>query len=163
MNRFIRIPAVIFCFIISTAVFSQHAVMNSDDADKAGLSDNALAATYKQAVFPDTAKAVFKTREQQIAAETAFVVLNNDLNAYLKKNGFVLEKPVSCYSRIYFSADGSIDYFIYSFLSRNAPSVTQEQEKEFARLVNAFIQTYKIQLTATEKFMTYRPLNFRPE
>lgn len=44
-----------------------------------------------------------------------YVNLIFGLNAFLSENNFEWEKPTRCFNRIYFSSDGTIDYFLYNF------------------------------------------------
>jgi hypothetical protein len=92
-------------------VFGQHQGLTFQDAEKQGISIKHLDGIYKSAVHSDTSLAVFKTETEQEALQQGYVKLLQDLGKFLSDNNFKWEKPTRCFNRIYFSAEGTIDYF----------------------------------------------------
>src|SRR6218665_2494912 len=117
--------------------------MTFDTARERAISITRLDSVYKSGIHADSTQAVFKNSQEQYIA--AYQKLLQDLGRYLKENGFVWEKPVKGFNRIYFDKDGRIDYFLYNF---RAGQLSAEQEKRFDVLLNSFIKTYRFPLTA---------------
>ena len=78
---------------------------------------------------------------------------------------FKWEQPTRSFNRIYFNADGTIDYFLYNFQTTNVKTedqLSQEKQNEFNRLLNLFIKDYKISVTAKTKFAQCSPTKYMP-
>jgi hypothetical protein len=144
-------------------VFGQHQGLTFQDAEKQGISIKHLDSIYKSAVHSDASLAVFKTEPEQEALQQAYVKLLQDLGKFLSDNKFKWEKPTRCFNRIYFSATGTIDYFLFNFLGKSEDKPNELIEKEFQRLLNLFISDYKFPLTAKIKFAQCSPTTYVPK
>ena len=93
---------------------------------KAGRADN----SYASAIRSDTSLAVFKTEKVKEALPLAYFKLLQDLGVFLSTNNFLWMKPTRCFNRIYFSPNGSIDYFLFNFLGKpdDKPTVNSFQD-----------------------------------
>jgi hypothetical protein len=143
--------------------FGQHLGLTFQDAEKQGISIKHLDSIYTSAVHSDTSLAVFKTETEQEALQQAYLTLLQDFGKFLSDNNFKWDKPTRCFNRIYFSSDGTIDYFLFNFLGKIEVKATENSEKEFQRLLNAFIGDYKFPLTAKTKFAQCSPTTYMPK
>ena len=158
---------LLLCFVFAiTFAKGQHLGLTFQDAEKQGTSILHLDSIYKSAVHTDTSQAVFKSEKDQQAMGEAYIKLLRDLGRFLSQNNFKWDRPTKCFNRIYFNADGTIDYFLYNFLNKNVKPedlLSQEKQSEFNRLLNLFIKDYKITLTAKTKFAQCSPATYTPE
>jgi len=154
-------------FVLAIAIANgQHLALTFQEAEKQGKGHSQLDSIYKSAMHTDTSQAVFKSAAGQQAMTEAYVQLLRDFGKFLSANNFKWERPTRCFNRIYFNADGSIDYFLYNFLSQGVKTEDQlspQKQTEFNRLLNAFIQDYKIPLTAQSKFAQCSPVTYMPK
>jgi hypothetical protein len=149
-------------FAINTQSFSQHLAMTFQESSGQGIQMTRLDSIYKNAVNADPSKAVFKTESEQTALQESYYTLLKDLGQFLADNKFNWDKPTNCFNKIYFSADGTIDYFLFNFLGKPDNRPTEAQQLEFKRLLNLFITDYKFPLAATVKFSQCSPSTFMP-
>lgn len=145
---------------ISFQTFGQHLGLTFQNAEKQGISIKHLDSVYTSAVHTDTSLAVFKTESAQEAMQQAYIKLLQDFGKFLSENNFKWEKPTRCFNRIYFNADGTIDYFLFNFLGKPEDKPAENIEKEFQRLLNVFISDYKFSLTAKTKFAQCSPTTY---
>ena len=143
--------------------FAQHMGLTFQNAEKQGISIKHLDSLYTSAVHTDPSLAVFKTEKEKEALQQAYVKLLQDFGKFLSENNFRWEKPTRCFNRIYFKADGTIDYFLFNFLGKAEDKPAQNIEKEFQRLLNVFISDYKFSLTAKTKFAQCSPTTYMPQ
>ncbi len=122
MKRFILTLPLIFLSFFS---FGQVAE-TFDEAKKQGVSP-ACDSIYHDAANVDSDKAVFKGSKQHELVK-AYTDMLTDLRNYLNKNGFFWGKPTQYFNRIYFKADGSVVYYLYSF---KPGTLAEQKEKEF--------------------------------
>jgi hypothetical protein len=159
------IIAIIF-FAACLQTFGQHLGLTFQDAIKQGLTIQHLDSIYKSAVHVDTSQAVFKTEAEQNAVYESYVKMLQDFGIFLTANNFNWEKPTKCFNKIYFSSDGTIDYFLYCFTTSGIKAesqLSQEKQAEFNRLLNLFIFNYKFPLTAKTKFAQCSPATYMPK
>ncbi|MCH2233673.1 MAG: hypothetical protein MK078_05410 [Crocinitomicaceae bacterium] len=136
--------------------------MTFQEAEDHGLTLPHLDSVYKSAVHVDTSLAVFKTAQEQDSLQSAYIQLLQEFGNFLAENEFVWEKRTPCYNRIYFSADGGIDYFLFNFLGKPEYQPSPAQQAEFKRLLNEFIQDYQFGVTASIKFAQFSPTTYMP-
>lgn len=147
----------------SLLTLGQQGGMTFLKAKESGLTISHLDSIYKSAVHIDTSKAVFKSEKEQELMGKAYIKLLQDFGKFLKENKFIWDKPTRCFNRIYFDTDGTIDYFIFNFLGKEADDKPSEiQQAEFERLLNEFIKDYKIDITAKIKFAQCSPTTYMP-
>ncbi|GAB3280288.1 hypothetical protein GCM10027347_55400 [Larkinella harenae] len=141
--------------------FAQSKAFTFQQAEEKGKSYQQLDKLYKSAIHADTAFAVFKTSTDQQKLYGAYTKLLQDLGRFLKQNNFQWERSTRCFNRIYLSADGKIDYFLYHFLpNKEDPNyqVSERKRQEFATLLDRFAQEYQFSLTANEPFAQCSPV-----
>lgn len=146
-----RTLLITLAFTILATVNSsgQSKALTFQEAEKQGIPFQHLDSLYKSAIHSDVKLAVFKTPDEQVKLQQAYVKLLQDLGNFLKANNFKWEKQTRGANRIYLKPDGRIDYFLFHF---PGVQLTPEREKEFTQLLNQFIQDYKFAITAPEKF-----------
>ncbi|RED99872.1 hypothetical protein [Marinoscillum furvescens] len=127
-----------------------------EDAKTRGIEVAQLDSTYRSGIHSDASKAVFG--DQQNAYIKAYYSMIHDLSAFLNGRDFRWGSQTRCFNRIYFSADGSIDYFIYEF---SEGELNSDRKETFERLLNEFIVDYKFSLTSNVPFAQCSPVNYR--
>ena len=154
IRSFVYIALLVIFF---NKAFSQGKAMTFQEAAQQGNSYQHLDSLYKSAVHTDEKLAVFKTPEEQEQLQKAYIKFIQSIAAFLKENRYQWGKETRCFNRIYISADGTVDYFLYNF---SKDQLSPEKEKEFRRLLNEFIKTTKFPLTAKEKFAQCSPVKY---
>jgi len=147
----------ILLLTISLSVKAQHIAGTFQQAEGTGHSMQKLDEIYPSALHSDSAKAVFKG-EAQTRFLIAYKTMLYDLNSYLNKNNFTWGKPTRIFNRIYFQPDGSIDYYLVNLA---LPGTDTSKAKQFIPLLNQFVQTYKIKITAKTKFAQCSPVMYQ--
>jgi hypothetical protein len=155
----------ISAFLLTTSlqVVGQHLGLTIQEAEKQGISVKYLDSIYKSAVHSDTSLAVFKSEAEQEALQQAYSKLLQDFGEFLSKNNFNWEKPTRCFNKIYFNSAGTIDYFLFNFLGKTKDKPSENIEKNFKTLLNAFISDYTFSLTAKTKFAQCSPTTYMPQ
>lgn len=143
--------------------YGQHIALSFQDTEKHGISIQHLDSIYKNAVNSDTSFAIFKTETEQEKLQQSYTKLLKDLGSFLSKNDFKWEKKTPCFNKVYFSNDGSVDYFLYIFRGSEEDKPSEIRQKEFQRLLNLFIKDYKFSLTANSKFTQCGGAVYMPE
>jgi hypothetical protein len=115
--------------------------MTFQEYTNSGQSIELLDSLYPPAMHVESEKAVFSGREQEFYQ--AWSGLLQDLANHLKQNGFEWESPTRCFNRIYFSADGRIDTYLYNF---KPGTLSEEEEERFGNLLQAFAKDYQLEL-----------------
>lgn len=157
-----KIIILTFIIFVTSTSFPQKAY-SIEESNQYGISFDELNSIYKDAMNIDSSKAVFKTEREQNIMYQAYINLLQDLGKFLTKNNFKWDKPTRCFNRIYFNTEGKIDYFLFSFTGKDEDKPSQDKQKEFERLLNLFIQDYKIPLTAEIKFAQCSPVVYMPK
>lgn len=150
---------------IGFQTFGQHLGLTFQKAEKQGIVFRHLDSIYMSAIHVDSSLAVFKTEKEQEAMGQAWIKLLQDFGEFLRENNFKWDKPIKCMNKIYFNSDGTINYFFYNLSLKSVEQkdiLSAEQQKEFDRLLNLFIQDYKISLAAETKFSQCGPSTFKP-
>lgn len=132
--------------------FSQKS-MTFKEAQEIGIYPQ-LDSLYRGGIDSDSTRSIFKDQKAYIEAYQQFLF---QLGTFLKKNNFKWGKQVRCFNRIYFSKEGTVDYFLYNF---KEGQVTPEQEREFGKLLQKFIQEAKFNLKADQQFAQCSPVKY---
>jgi hypothetical protein len=151
---------ILIAFLVVSLLQAQQ-VLPYSQLQTQGIRQTWLDSTYTSAVHSDTALAVFKTEKAQEEFIGAYQLFIQNFGKYLAANGFVFKQEQRCFNRVYFAADGSVAYFIYSFSNKNIEpqnQLTPEQISEFERLLIAFLKTEKLTLTAAVPFAQCSPV-----
>jgi hypothetical protein len=155
-----RACLVIAALLIASALQAQK-VMQFSQLKTEGIRQTWLDSTYTSAVHSDTALAVFKTEKAQEEFIGAYNIFIQNLGKFLAENGFVFKQEQRCFNRVYFAADGTVEYFAYSFSNKNIEpqnQLTPQQISEFERLLKLYLQTAKLSVTASVSFAQCSPV-----
>ncbi len=117
------------------------------DANEQGIRTSYLDSIYKSGIHVDTSQCVFKSDQDKYLA--CYRTMMKDLGKHLNRNGLSWDRQIQAFNLIYFDADGKIEYFLYKF---RPGQITEDQEKEFGKHLQSFIQKYKFPMTANAKF-----------
>jgi hypothetical protein len=113
-----------------------------------------IEANYTDALYTDPTKAAFAGQGHEFAS--AFRGMTIAFSHYLKKNQPFEKKYFTFYSRVYFSADGKIDYFFYKLYPL---TLNKDEAAIFKKSLSEFIKTYKFPMTAKVAFAQYSPVS----
>lgn len=116
-----------------------------------------LDSLYRSAVHGNPKLAVFNTPQDQQRLQTAYMQFMQSLGIFLKSNNFKWDKPTRCFNRIYFEPGGKADYFLYNFPTNE---ISIAKEKQFNLLLNRFLKSHKISITANEPFAQCSPIKY---
>ena len=123
------------------------------EADSLGINLKHLDSIYMSGVHIDSTKAAFAGHEEEFI--NAYNKMLEGLGLFLNNNNFTWGKTTRCFNRIYFKADGTIDYFLYNF---KQGEIEAGKEIEFKRLLNEYIKTYKFPLKSKVNFAQCSPV-----
>jgi hypothetical protein len=146
----------ILLIITVSKVSAQHIANTFQVAAQAGYSMQQLDAVYPSAVSSGD-KAVFKGAAQDKFI-TAYTYMLNGLALYLNKNKFYWGMPTRIFNRVYFAADGSINYYLVNL---EKSGLDENRQKQFLSLLNTFIKTNKINITAGTRFAQCSPVIYK--
>ena len=122
--------------------------LSFSEAAKIGITIQHLDSIYLSGLHVDSLKAVFSSTLFD-TVQKSYIYTIKQFSKYLSSKGFKWEKGTRCFNKIYFSAQGEIDYFLFNF----APGqIEQNKEIEFERLLNEFIKSYKFPLSGKNGF-----------
>ncbi len=161
-----RTSFLTFLLITQAAMvnYGQQRAMTFQEAEDLGIQISYLDSIYKSAVNVDTSRAVFQSMHEQQMVGRAYFNLLQSLGQYLNTNNFYWEKPTRCFNRIYFNADGTIDYFLYNFTGKSLEEVPSDSlQIAFKQLLNEFIKSYQFEMKATTKFSQCAPAIYLPK
>jgi hypothetical protein len=156
-----KVLFILLICLFPPVMSGQNLGMTFQEAEKQGLSIKHLDSLYTSAVHTNPSLAVFKTEKEQQALQQAYGKLLQDLGRFLAECKFKWEKPARCFNRIYFSPNGTIDYFLFNFIGTPEDKPNLEQQKIFTGLLNRFIKEYRFGLTAKIKFAQCSPTVYK--
>ena len=160
MNKSIAILTLSLTFAFQ--LNAQKLCLTVAEAESQGVSISVLDETYKSAVHVDTTLAVFKTESEQKELYQAYSQMLHDLASFLENNSFQWDQPRRCFNRIYFTPEGTIDYFIFQFIGEPEDQPTKKKQEHFQKLVNSLIQDYQFGATADIQFAQCSPTVYKP-
>lgn len=131
-----------------------------NEAKHRGLVD--LDSIYIDAVHSDTTKAVFKTEKERENLITSYEQMLQDFGKFLSENNFEWKRQTRGFNRVYFNESGKVDYFLFS-IRNSEHELTEEEHKEFQRLLNLFVKDYLFGLTADTKFVQCGSVIYSPK
>jgi len=147
--------AILLSFALNAS--AQHVASTFQAAEGSVYAMQKLDAVYPSAVSSDTIKEVFKGA-QQAKFITAYTSMLNELAIYLHKNNFLWGAPTRIFNRVYFAADGSINYYLVNLAGTGLDDTKQ---KRLLDLLNTFITTNKINITANTRFAQCSPVIYK--
>jgi hypothetical protein len=128
-----------------------------DEAKARGVILKNLDNVYMDAInVSDSGKAAFKGQTMQVAG--AFRQMLGDFVTQLKNNKSFENKVFRYYCRVYFRADGTVDYYFYNQMIGLNP----DEEVIFKKSLNEFIKTYKFPMKAKVPFAQCAPVIIQP-
>lgn len=152
-----KVLTIIFLLVFTAKGYAQHIATTFQDAESKGYSMAKLDSLYASALHSDSTKAVFKGKQSQEFYKAYTDMLNN-LAVYLNKHDFVWDKPTRIFNRIYFEPDGSVSYYLVNLQNSG---LTASRQKQFTKLLNSFIQEYKIKITGNSRFAQCSPVMYQ--
>lgn len=147
-----------YALLLALAVPAAHAQdrlaepLDQTDATLSRVAE--LDARYRSAVHADSSLAVFAGAEGEV--RDAWIGFLQDLGAFLQAEGMAWSEPIRGYHRFYFAPDGSVDRVLYA-LRDGSP-----EAERYGELLDAFVRTHRIELTAAEPFAQCSPVTLAP-
>ena len=90
-----------------------------------------LDSAYTNAINEDSTKAAFQGQQETFIGH--YQQFYRDLDDYLHANGFYWSDTTRCFNKIYFSASGRVEHYLFGFHGQLPPV----EEKRFQELSNA--------------------------
>ncbi len=129
-------------------------------AQAEGINIVQLDSMYRSAVnVVDSSLAVFKTKEMSDNLIGSYQKFLRGLGKYLHENHFEWGKETKCWNRIYFNADGRVDYYLFDFKT----DVRDEKTERFKELFKSYASRHKIDISAPVKFAQCGHVTFRDQ
>lgn len=145
-------PTLVCLLMLQTA--SAQLALSFEEARNQGLDFSELDRIYPSGVGNDTL-AIFEGKEEAYVA--AYYGMLKELGNFLNENDFFWGGSVRCNNRIYFAADGRVDYYLYDF-DGHLPDAKQSQFKE---LLGQFIKDFEFGIKGEAPFAQCSPVNYR--
>jgi hypothetical protein len=140
------------CSFFANATAQQYPkpyVQSINDAEKEGITLRQLGDKYIDAVnVVDREKCVFKTSASADSLATAYYDFLERLSDYLYNHHFKWGQETRCWNRIFFHADGAVDYYLFDFKT----PVSKEQSDKFSELFATYCTTHKLGMSADKGF-----------
>ena len=152
-----KVMVVMLVALMGLQASAQHIANTFQAVEKGNFSMQRLDAIYPPAIAENSVKAVFKENQQNVFI-TAYTALLNNLAIYLNKNNFKWGAPTRIFNRIYFAADGSINYYLVNLVGSGLNAARQQR---FLTLLNSFIKINKINITADTRFAQCSPVIYK--
>lgn len=153
---------IIALLLFSISQVSAQRALPFEVAEKEGLTTKHLDSLYQGAVDVDTTKAVFKTEEAEDQWLKAYQKMLVDFGDFLYNHQYKWKKSTRIFNKIYFNRDGSIDYFLYHFSGEPSDRPSEEEQVVYGKLLQEFIQTYRVPVSAPVCFTQCGPVRYEP-
>jgi len=151
--------------LLISKVNGQHIASTFHDIKKQGVDFECLDSIYNGLIFLDSTGHTFPRDTSEFLKYNAYKIMLQDIADYLVSNKFEWDHPIKIINKIYYSHDGTIDYFLYRF--NNSTDSTKEfsidKQIEFNRLLTLFIQTYKFPIKSEAKFSQCGTTTYMPK
>ncbi len=142
--------------LFSVLAFDATAQKRAMSFDDYGPERLLLDSLYQNAMNADSTLAVFGDRQDVFMV--AWPEFLGELGHYLKDHDFEWGAPTRCFARVYFSATGQVDVFLYSFRDG---TLDAEKEGRFGELLNGFLAAHVFPLKAVVPFAQCGPVVFQ--
>ncbi|TND07961.1 MAG: hypothetical protein FD123_2769 [Bacteroidetes bacterium] len=116
-----------------------------------------LDSLFPSAVAGDTANKIFPGKLQQ-EFQAAWGNYFSGLFQYLADNGLVWGEQTYCFNKIYFSPDGSVQYWLFNF--RQADRIHPDLQDQYHALITSYSKTHKIKIKAGSFFSQCASVDF---
>lgn len=144
-----------FLFSLFPALASaQQLVPGQEATELTRIEVDRLDKEYQRALLSNPEPALFNGQEEEFIE--AYKSMLTELAVFLKENEFRWEKKSHCFTRIYLSAEGKIEYLFYSF---RAGEISPEKEQKFKERLGGFFKHYQFPLSASSKFAQFSPVS----
>ncbi len=140
-------------------------VMTHARAAESGINEDSLLSVYLPAFEIDTLTGGF-TKNSMIQSQNQMVgfVLSwrqflSDIGAEMLEQHFDWDKIYDGHCVVYFSADGTVDYFLYNYIGEKPPESTQ---RAFEQVLERYVAKNKIGYFGSRKFKQCGGVRFAP-
>ncbi|MCC5942494.1 MAG: hypothetical protein JJU37_13220 [Balneolaceae bacterium] len=144
---------VLFFLFITPLVVGQGTVMTFAQAQENGISIDEIDARYIDALHSTPELGLFNENPQPFIQQ--FREFYTELTKFLNTNGFYWQEPTRIFSRIYFSAEGQVEYF---FLNESQAKLSSEKMEQFTNLTETFISNNTLGISGDKPFAQCSPV-----
>jgi len=107
MKKIISIVWILVALLTTGAAFGQEC-MTYQEFEKNGRTMASLDSIYSSAIHPDSLPGPFNHRQSEVS--DSWTTLLIEVATFLSGHGYVWGRETWCHVRIYFAANGTIDY-----------------------------------------------------
>lgn len=147
------VSLLMILFILTSPVEALQMAMSFSEAEAADISIEEIDSRYSDAIHVNPRLAVFSDNQSEFIRQYREFIQN--LALYLNENEFFWDEPKRVFNRIYFSEDGSVEYFFYN---DNHTGFNSTEIRNFNRLVSEFIQNNRLNIKAESAFAQCSPV-----
>lgn len=149
--RFLSV--LMFIFILSGPAHAQQKVMSFTEAEVTGISIEEIDSRYPDAIHVNPELAVFADNQSEFISQYRDFI--QSLARYLNENEFYWNEPKRVFNRIYFSENGTVDYFFYN---DSHADFDNTEIQNFNGLVSEFIHSNHLNLVAESSYAQCSPV-----
>lgn len=149
-----RIISALFIGIFFTiSAYGQENVLSFSQADEQHISIETIDNQYPDAIHANPEQALFSTNQAEFIQEYQNFI--QELAQHLNEYGFFWEEPTRIFNRIYFSKEGTVDYFFYN---EEHAGFTDSQMEEFNKIVADFITNHSLNIESESTYAQCSPV-----
>src|ERR1051326_3027290 len=158
MNTNKKIKSIFVLFmLVSSAMLSQNC-MTFQDMEKNGVRMTQLDSLYPNAMKTTTFEGVFPEGKKLKKFDKAWGGFYEELMNYFSKSGLKWEKPTYCFNKIYFDADGNVQYWFFNFMKED--NIPADVQAKYLQGIKDFSKTHQIKIKAGTKFSQCASVTF---
>lgn len=147
----------LFLFALLASAAQAQTCMTFQEFSPDGKKMERLDSLYPKALATDsTARAFPASRQKEF--EIAWTGFYEELMKYFTANGLFWGKSTDCFNKVYFSAEGKVDYWLFNFLKKD--QVPQETQDLYLKLITQYSQTHGINFKADKPFAQCATVTF---
>ena len=132
--------------------------MTFQEMEKNGLKMDSLQRLYPNATKTDTFAGVFPAGKKGDRFSDAWLKYYTDLMNYFSENGLKWEKPTYCFNKIFFDANGKVEYWFFNF--KKADNIPDDVQQKYLQGLQQFSKKHKIKIKADSKFTQCASVTF---
>ncbi|HEY6161027.1 MAG TPA: hypothetical protein VI112_07385 [Bacteroidia bacterium] len=151
------LASVLFLLALITVAHSQNC-MTFQDMGKNGVRLTQLDSLYPNALKTETFEGVFPEGKKLKKFDKAWAGFYEELMNYFSKSGLKWDKPTYCFNKIYFDADGNVQYWFFNFMKED--NIPADVQAKYLQGIKEFSKTHQIKIKAGTKFSQCASVTF---
>jgi len=135
--------------LTATTLLGQSKTYSVEELSWHGLTLDHLDSIYYNGIpGSDPRYQVFNQNYYENVVAKARIDFLQKIADYFKKNNLKWGTPATCWTRMYFNTNGTIEYFVYHFIGK----VDYKKEDDFKRLLDSFLKVNKVSVISSQRF-----------